>query len=58
LKLIFEKINKRLKKLITTINHNKTLVNQNIDTTDKEQKKFFIIPYIRNISEITAALNQ
>jgi len=55
LKLIFEKINKRLKKLITT-NHNKILANKNIDTTDKDQKKFFIISYIHNISEITAAL--
>jgi len=56
LDLIFEKINKRLKKLITTTNHNKITVNHNTDTTDKEHKKYFIIPYIRNISEITATL--
>jgi len=56
LDLIFEKINKRLKKLITTTNHNKIIVNHSTDTIDKDQKKFFIIPYIRNISEITATL--
>jgi len=56
LDLIFEKINKRLKKLITTTNRNKITTNRNTDTTDKERKKYFIIPYIRNISEITATL--
>jgi len=52
LKLIFENINKRLKKLITTTNHNK-IINHNTDTTEKNIKN---ISYIRNISEITAAL--
>jgi len=56
LKIIFETINKRIKKLITTCNRNKFLANRNTDTIDKEQKKFFIIPYIRNISEITTSL--
>jgi len=54
--MIFEKINKRIKKLITTYDRNKRCVNRNTDTTDKDQKQFFIIPYIHNISETTAAL--
>jgi len=32
------------------------MVDRNIDITDNENKKYFTIPYIRNISEIIASL--
>jgi len=59
LNLIFQKINERLKKLFnkkSTIDFNKNIATHNSDTTDSVTKKFFIIPYIRNISEITTSL--
>jgi len=54
-----KKINERLKKLFNRkliANQNKNIVNRNIDITDNENKKYFTIPYIRNISEIIASL--
>jgi len=59
LNLIFQKINERLKKLFnkkSTSNLNKNITTHSTDTSDSVTKKYFIIPYIRNISEITTSL--
>jgi len=57
--LIFKAINTRLKKLFInklSINTNNKIVSQKTDETNIEPKKYFVIPYIRNISEITTSL--
>jgi len=59
LKLIFQKINEGLKKLFNkkpTIDSNKNIAAHSTNTTDIVIKKYFIILYIRNISEITTSL--
>jgi len=63
LKIIFEKINKRLKtlfmnKLSSNINNEIIPIKNNEKNTenDNNKKNFFVIPYIRSISEITASL--
>jgi len=61
LAMIFETINKRLKKLFTTkstSDKKNEMVPDLNGETDPEGKKqhFYVIPYMRNISEITASL--
>jgi len=49
LKLIFQTMNNRLKKLIC---NNLSTVSTNINNgTTSQERKFFVIPYIKNISE-------
>jgi len=59
--IIFEKINKRLKtlfmnKLSSNINNEIIPIKYNETESSINKKKFFVIPYIRGISEITASL--
>jgi len=56
LSLIFVTINKRLKKLFSNKLDNKEIVPIKNNQVDTNIKKFFIILYIRNISEITTSL--
>jgi len=59
LNLIFQKINERLKKLFhkkSVADSNKNIATHSTDTTDSVTKKYFIIPYIRNISEIITSI--
>jgi len=59
--MIFETINKRRKKLFTTKlasdKKNEMVLDLNGETgPEKKKQHFFVIPYMRNISEITASL--
>jgi len=58
--VIFETINKRIKKLIAKLikGVNEKLITEVSGGTDPEteNKKHFVIPYVRGISEITASL--
>jgi len=57
--LIFKTINKRLKNLFNnklSLNTNKITVPKKPDETYIETIKYFVIPYIHNMSEITASL--
>jgi len=59
LNLVFQKISERLKKLFnkkSTTDLNKNIATHSTDTTDSVTKKYFIISYIRNISEINTSL--
>jgi len=59
LNLIFQKINERLKKLFnkkSIADLNKNIATHSPDTTDAVTKKYFVIPYIRNISEIITSI--
>jgi len=60
LTIIFETINKRLKKLfafrLSSDINNEMVSIMNSEADPENKKHFFVIPYIRNISEIAASL--
>jgi len=53
LDLICREINRRLKKLNSNFCHKRASFES---TTDSNNKKYFIIPYLHNISETTASI--
>jgi len=60
LQLIFEQINKRLKKILwskvhSDINNGTILIKNNAADVDIK-KQFFVIPYVKGISEITSSM--
>jgi len=61
LTMIFDTIQKRIKKLIRLklTNERKKLMTSDLNgkiKSDEGEQRFFVIPYVRNISEITASL--
>jgi len=56
LHLIFKEVNRRIKKLLNKKSAHKDAIDNVTQDVNANSKKFFAIPYIRNISETTAAL--
>jgi len=56
LDLIFKEINRRIKKLLNKKSAHKDAIDNVTHDVNANSKKFFVTPYIRNISETTATL--
>jgi len=59
LNIIFEKIEKRIKTIFVSKTHsdmNNTVSENNLDTDPEAKKHYFVIPYMRGISETVASM--